>query len=104
MGLLFKLTRPLLLLLSLLLLQAQTQFVDNETPHGVIDGVNTLFFLSYSPNPPTSLHVYRNGLHLQPRVEYIVIENRLRFVPHLTQTGDWGIPQRGDALLASYRH
>jgi len=37
-------------------------FADDEFPAGTIDGVNTVFTLAHSPNPPTSLKVIVNGI------------------------------------------
>jgi len=40
---------------------SEINFIDNETPSGLIDGVNTLFELSVMP-VPGSEHLYLNGL------------------------------------------
>ncbi len=45
-------------------------FVDNETPDGTIDGVNTAFTLDNSPNPAASLILILNGQYLTQGVEY----------------------------------
>ena len=37
-------------------------FLDGDSPSGIVDGSNTVFTLSATPNPATSLAVYRNGL------------------------------------------
>jgi hypothetical protein len=40
---------------------SEINFIDNETPSGLIDGINTLFELSVTP-VPGSEHLYLNGL------------------------------------------
>lgn len=92
-----RLLRTLLVLaVAAVLCFSQTQTpVDNETPHGLIDGTNTLFILLFTPNPISSLHLYRNGLHLAPKTDYLVGENRIHFTTP---------PQPSDVLLATYRH
>jgi hypothetical protein len=43
-------------------------FVDGDPPAGPIDGTNAVFTLAAVPNPPTSLHLYNNGIRLSPIV------------------------------------
>lgn len=68
--------------------------IDNEIPHGVIDGAGTLFTLTFTPNPISSLHLYLNGLRQQPNTDFFIGENRIHFVQ---------APQVGSKLLADYR-
>ena len=75
---------------------ATTVFVDGETPSGAIDGFNTSFLLSQTPNPPSSLFLYRNGLLQRSGVDYSLNGSQITFVPA-------AVPQSGDILLASYR-
>jgi hypothetical protein len=72
-------------------------YVDGETPVGVVDGNNSTFTLAATPNPTTSLRVYRNGLLLQAVTDYNIQGNgSILFVSGAT-------PQLGDVLTASYR-
>ena len=43
-----------------------THFINDETPTGTVNGVNTDFVLAHAPNPSTSLMVYKDGqrMHL----------------------------------------
>jgi hypothetical protein len=71
-------------------------FVDGETPAGLINGVNSVFTLANSPNPPESLHIYRNGLLLKSGTDYTLSTNTINFL-------SGAIPQAGDLLTAVYR-
>lgn len=71
-------------------------FIDAETPAGNIDSVNTVFTLSQTPNPGTSLAVFRNGVRLQPGVDYSTGGNSITF-------NSGTVPQIGDILQCSYR-
>jgi hypothetical protein len=71
-------------------------FIDQETPSGAINGVNTAYTLSQTPSPSTSLVVYRNGVRLTSRVDYTAVGNAITF-------GSTLIPQTGDILLCTYR-
>jgi len=71
-------------------------FVDDETPSGTLDGVNASFTLAEAPAPSTSLVLYRNGLLLDPNLDYTLTANAITF-----QTG--AIPKPADILLAYYR-
>jgi hypothetical protein len=70
--------------------------VDGEALAGIVDGANTAFGISGTPNPATSLAVYRNGMLQQAGVDYTVAARSIQFVSA-------GVPQPGDTLLASYR-
>ena len=41
---------------------APTNFADNETPSGAVNGTNVTFTLAHPPNPATSLLLYVNGV------------------------------------------
>ena len=56
-----------------------TQFVDNETPAGTIDGVNAVFALAYTPNPTNSLMIWLNGTYLTQGVEYTLSGRTITF-------------------------
>jgi len=71
-------------------------FVDGEALSGIVDGANTAFGISETPNPSTSLAVYRNGMLQQAGADYTVAARSIQFVPA-------AVPQPGDTLLASYR-
>ena len=71
-------------------------FADGDVPAGVVDGSNATFTLSASPNPASSLALYRNGLLLTVGVDYTVNDRVIQFVPA-------SAPVPGDSLLATYR-
>src|SRR3990167_7981130 len=56
-----------------------TNFADNETPSGTIDGVNATFTLSETPNPGSSLMLWLNGTYLQQGVDYTLSTNIITF-------------------------
>jgi hypothetical protein len=72
-------------------------FVDGETPGGVVDGSNANFTLVNIPSPVTSLHVFRNGLMQKLAFDYTFSGSTITFVGGAT-------PQPGDTILAEYRH
>jgi hypothetical protein len=72
-------------------------FVDFETPGGIVDGSNASFTLANTPNPVTSLLLYRNGLLQQAGADYTIqTDGSVLFIAA-------SLPQPGDVLLASYR-
>lgn len=71
-------------------------FVDGETPSGTLNGVNTSFTLSGTPNPESSLQLYRNGLLQKDGTDYTVTGSAISFLLA-------SVPQTGDVLVASYR-
>ncbi len=71
-------------------------FVDNETPTGAVDGVNTQFTLNAAPSPASSLTLFRNGILQSPGADYNVSSAAITFAGGST-------PQPGDRLLATYR-
>jgi hypothetical protein len=71
-------------------------FVDAETPAGTINGTNAVFTLAQSPNPGSSLSIYRNGLLQKLTTDYTVSSNAITFVTASR-------PQTGDILTAFYR-
>ena len=75
---------------------AQPEFVDGDSPSGIVDGANTTFTLSTFPSPASSLAVYRNGVLQALGQDYTVNGNTVQFVIAAA-------PQPGDTLLASYR-
>lgn len=71
-------------------------FVDGETPSGLLNGSNAVFTLADAPSPASSLELYRNGLRLKHGLDYTVTGNVITFA-------GVAIPQPGDVLTASYR-
>jgi len=71
-------------------------FIDSEIPSGTVNGANATFTLSDIPNPPASLHVYRNGLLQRVSTDYTLNGNTITF-----EAG--AIPRTGDTLLATFR-
>ena len=72
-------------------------FVDSEVPAGVMNGTNGSFSLANIPAPSTSLHLFRNGLLLEPTVDYTLSNAAITFLGS-------SIPGSSDTLLASYRY
>jgi hypothetical protein len=70
---------------------------DGETPSGTVNGTNTTFTLSHSPNPSASLILVRNGLVMSLNTDFTLNANTITF---LTAS----IPQTGDTLVAWYRY
>lgn len=70
-------------------------FVDDETPAGVIDGVNRAFTLSVAP-VTASVKVYRNGVRQRAGVDYSLAGNVITFILESMPSGD-------DILLVDYR-
>lgn len=71
-------------------------FVDGESPLGTRDGVNTVFTLSATPTPSSSLSLFRNGVLLRQGSEYTLSESTITFAPGQA-------PANGDSLQAWYR-
>lgn len=75
---------------------AQMIFVDAETPAGIVDGSNAVFTIVNSPNPVSSLKVFRNGILLKATSDFNLVGNTITFV-------SGAVPQTGDTLLTYYR-
>jgi uncharacterized protein YoxC len=75
---------------------AATNFADNETPGGAINGINLTFTLASAPNPAGSLRLFRNGLLTELGGDYTLSGSSIT----ITSTA----PQTGDSLAAYYRH
>ncbi len=71
-------------------------FVDTEIPAGLMDGVNRTFTLAGTPDPASSLRLYRNGLLLRSGIDYAASGNAVTF-----EVGEQ--PDQGEILQASYR-
>src|ERR1035437_7723488 len=74
----------------------QPNFVDGDTPAGLVDGANTAFTLSGVPSPAASLTIYRNGMLQKSVQDFTSSGNQIQFASAAA-------PQPGDTLLASYR-
>ncbi|HXJ41587.1 MAG TPA: hypothetical protein VNH18_20080, partial [Bryobacteraceae bacterium] len=74
---------------------ASPQFLDAETPGGVVDGANQTFTLANAPSG-SSLMLFRNGMYMKAGFDYTLTSSTIQFVPEDT-------PQPEDTLVASYR-
>jgi len=72
------------------------QFVDGEVLTGIVDGANGTFSLANTPNPSSSLILFRNGMAQKPALDYSLTGATVQFL-------SVAIPQPGDTLLAWYR-
>ena len=70
------------------------RFYDAIVPAGDVDGVNTVFDLPDTPNPASSLRLFRNGLLERFGVDYTLAGNEITFNT---------APRSGDNLLAFFR-
>lgn len=73
-----------------------TDFVDGETPNGLINGTNAIFTTDFN-FIAGSTHLYLNGLRLKPGAENDYTETGLN---QITLSNP---PQSGDLLLIDYR-
>ncbi|BDC51983.1 hypothetical protein F183_A42980 [Bryobacterales bacterium F-183] len=71
-------------------------FVDHETPGGLVNGSNATFTLASTPSPASSLSLLRNGLLLKASVDFTLSGNTITFFTA-------SVPQSGDLLEANYR-
>jgi hypothetical protein len=71
-------------------------FVDGEQLTGALDGANSVFGITATPTPPSSLLLFRNGLLQKAGSDYTVSGQVVTF-------SQGAIPQAGDTLLAYYR-
>jgi hypothetical protein len=76
---------------------AATNFVDDESPAGTIDGANPTFSLANIPSPPRSLKLFKNGTLLQQNIDYALTGQMITF------TSAAITPGVGDSLSAYYR-
>ena len=71
-------------------------FIDDETPTGTVNGVNTDFVLSLKPSPTTSLKVFVNGQKLKLTEDYTFTAS--------TNTITFNTaPPTGSIILCDYR-
>ena len=72
-------------------------FADAEIPGGPINGINAAFTLANSPNPPSSLQLYKNGQKLTAGTGFTLVGSTITYASGY-------IPQPGDNHEAIYRH
>jgi uncharacterized coiled-coil protein SlyX len=71
-------------------------FVDFEKLTGSVNGSNSVFGVSATPSPPSSLVVFKNGMRLSSPGDYSLSGSTVLF-------SAGAVPQAGDVLTASYR-
>ncbi len=69
-------------------------FADNETPAGLVDGVNKVFTLAHAPSPAASLQLYLGVIQWDGGHDYTLVGNTITFV---------NAPMPGSGPLAWYR-
>jgi len=74
-----------------------TSLALNETPSGLVNGINDTFTLSSTPSPSTSLLLFINGQLITQGTDYTLATATITFDPS-------AIPMTGDILLATYQH
>jgi len=74
-----------------------TSLALNETPTGLVNGINDTFTLSSTPSPSTSLLLFINGQLITQGTDYTLATATITFDPS-------AIPMTGDILLATYQH
>jgi hypothetical protein len=67
----------------------------DETPTGAMDGSNTTFTLSFTPNPPESLWLELNGIFQDPGIDFTLSGNTITFTV---------APKADDWMVARYSH
>lgn len=71
-----------------------TELVLNETPTGLIDGVNTLFVLNNTPTAPGTVMLWLNGQLMTPTSDFAVSGKNITFL--------CAPPTADDVLIAMY--
>ena len=66
----------------------ENNFVQSETPSGAVDGINTAFFLAFSPVYAATVSLYLDGLLLNQGVDYTISGANITMTtaPALAQT------------------
>ena len=72
----------------------QLHIVDDETPVGAVDSVNTVFVLNNPPSPASSLKVYLNGQRMRITTDYTFSGSTITFLT---------APPTTSILLVDYR-
>lgn len=74
-----------------------TSMILNESPTGLINGINDSFTLTNTPSPSTSLMLFINGQLITQTTDYTLATNTITFDTS-------AVPMIGDILLATYQH
>ncbi len=72
-------------------------FVDGASPSGTINGTNLSFTLPSTPNPASSLKLYKNGILMMPNLDYTLTGAAITF------SSTTAAPAAGDSLQGYYR-
>lgn len=71
-----------------------SHIIDDETPTGTKNGVNTDFIIAHAPNPLSSLKVYRGGTRQRLTEDYTFLGKTITFIIP---------PVSGEIILVDYR-
>ena len=74
-----------------------TSMALNESPAGLINGINDTFTLTNVPSPSTSLMLFINGQLITQTTDYTLVSNTITFDTS-------AVPMTGDILLATYQY
>jgi hypothetical protein len=69
-------------------------FIDDETPTGTVNGVNTDFVLGHAPSPVGSLKVFKGGTRMRLTEDYTFSGQMITFLI---------APVVGEIILCDYR-
>lgn len=72
-----------------------TNYADNETPSGTVNGTNDIFTLANTPNPAMSLQLYVNGILQLYGTDFTLLAATITFT---------NAPSTGAILTAFYRY
>lgn len=72
----------------------EMKFIDNETPSGLINGINKVFTIKNIPNPPESLKVYIGGVRMRLTEDYTLSKRTITFLV---------APMTNEIILCDYR-
>jgi len=70
--------------------------VGNQDLIGTIDGTNNIFTLPVSPNPVSSLQLYKNGQLMKMDIAYTLVGNTITF-------NFLYVPKSNDVVWANYQ-
>ena len=74
---------------------SSNSIVFNETPSGIIDGINNTFVLAFTPSTPDKVMVFLNGLLRKQAADFILSGSTIIF-------NSGSIPSLEDNLLVTY--
>lgn len=72
-------------------------FADQETPSGLVNGINAVFTLAFTPSPAASLQLVRGGLTQKQGDDFTLTGLTITFIAG-------SLPLPGDELVAWYRY